>query len=238
LLLTVRIRKLMYSCLLRACFIFVLTGIASNLYAAAIGGLGSKTESEPEYREKSEATNQNHSLVQLGFGTKISRVSVSDDIGQTNKINSTQALSIYFTNIYKKNIRYLSEVYIANYAFEADVSHIGKEVSDMGFRFSMLMNKALFGDFSPWFGVGFDFSNSSYKKIHTVDNDGFLLDEYRSESKPSLGVLLNIMEKWQINSDLDIAAKFEYILPITDSVGGVSLGFIIFFRPDSFINGS
>jgi len=221
--------------MVRACLIVVLTGIASHSFAAAIGGLESITEPEPEYKEKSESTYQSDSLVQLGFGTKISRVSVSDDIGQSNKINSTQALSIYFTNIYKKNIRYLSEVYIANYAFEADASHIGQEVSDMGFRFSVLMNKKLFEDLSPWYGAGFDFSNSSYKKRHDVDSDGFLLNEYRSESKPSLRILLNLMEKWRINSDLDIAVKFEYILPITDSVGGVSLGFIIFFRPDSYI---
>ena len=223
-------------CIVRACFIVALTGIASNSFAAAIGGLESITEPEPENSEELVSTSQRQPKVQLGFGTKISRVSVSDDIGQTNKINSTQSLSVYFTNILKENTRYLSEVYIANYAFTADASHLGQEVSDMGFRFSLLLNKPILESFSPWLGAGLDISNSSFKKRHDVDNDGFLIKEYQDESRPSLGVLINVMQKWQINSDIDIAAKVEYVLPITNSVGGASVGFIILFRPDSFLD--
>jgi len=180
---------------------------------------------EPDHTISSKSTTQ------LGFGTKLSHVSIDDDLGQTESVVSAQALSIFFTNHFMKDTRYLSEVHISNYAFEADTSHIGQEVSQLGIRFSVQKQKTFFQNFSPLFGVGVELSNTSYNKRHTVDSDGFLVNQFDSTSKINLGILFNMIKKWSINSEIDLAIKLEYSLPVAQAINRVSLGFIIFFQP-------
>jgi len=171
------------------------------------------------------------SLTQLGFGTKLSHVSVDDDIGQTDSIISAQALSVFFTNQFIKGTQYLSEVHISNYAFEADASHVGQEVNQLGVRFTVQKQQKFFQDFLPLVGVGFELSSASYKKRHSVDNDGFLVNQYDNTSELNFGILFNILKKWKINSEIDVAAKLEYSLPVAQAVNRISFGFIIFFQP-------
>jgi len=207
-----------------------------NSYAAAIGGLESISESESEYIAKPEPIKQSVSAMQLGFGTNISRVSLDDDVGQTDKLISVQALSIYFTNRLNQNMRYLSEVNISKYGFEASGSYLGQEINQQGLRFSVQKNTTISRDISPWLGGGLELSNSSYRKRHTVDSQGFLLKEYENETKLGLGLLLNVMQKWSINDYMDITAKIEYSVPVMKSVSRVSIGFILFFNLNSNYN--
>jgi len=210
--------------------------MAHNSYAAAIGGLNSITEPEPNYIAKSESASQSTFVMQLGHGTNISRASVDDDVGQTDKLTSVQALSVYFANRLNQNIQYLSEVNISKYGFKASESYLGQEINQQGLRFSVQKNITIFRDISFWLGGGLELSYSSYRKRHIVDSQGFLLNEYENETKPGLGLLLNVMQKWPINDNMDIAAKIEYSVPVLQSVSRVSFGLILFFNLNTNIN--
>lgn len=221
------------------CLGVLLCLIASNSFGTAIGTSEPvpKIVTKPSAVDKSQNSNRSDnglisssSKIKLGFGTAINRTSVSDNIGQTNSAVSAQALSIYFSNYFIKDTRYLSEVHISNYGFEADETHIGQEVSQLGFRFSVQKKQRIVNNLSPWIGAGLGLSNSSFKKRHSVDSDGFLIEQYDNKTEPGFSVLLNVMEKWSLNSDLEIAAKIEYSLPVMQAVSRVSVGFILFFQ--------
>lgn len=187
-------------------------GVSNHTYAAAIG------QFEPTLR--------------FGVGTKINRVSVNDDIGSSTTIMSNQSLSAYFTDWFVKDTRYLSEVYVANYAFKADVKHPGQVLSQQGLRFSVQTNPMTWRNFSPWIGGGLALANTSYRKRHTVDEDGYLLEEFENASKPGLSILVNIMEKLELTPNFQVAAKLEYNYPLVQSTEELSFGFILFYRPD------
>jgi len=208
--------------------------ITTNLNAAAIGGLESIVKSEPDKKPEPETVIT--PVMQLGLGTNISQVSISDDVGETDKLTSVQALSIYLAHQLNQDLRYLSEVNISKYGFEADGSYLGQEINQQGLRFSIQKNTRIYSDISVWLGGGLELSNSSYRKRHTVDSQGFLLKEYENEVKPGLGILLNAMQKWRINDNMDIAAKIEYSLPVVQSASRLSIGFVLFFNLNTKLN--
>ena len=251
-------------------FVLLLSSVPLNLYAVAIGDTETikQPKGEPEIIEQPkiempkfempkldppETTIQfdstdmsgRHSRVQLGLGLKLSRVSVEDSIGETNKLHSAQAFSVYFTNRVSNafakyfsmpallNVRYLSELYVGSYAFEADTRHVGQQVTQLGFRFT-LQKKVFFAkNIDPLFGMGLDVTNSNFQKRHDVDSEGFLTNEYANKSSPGVGLTFNIMKTWTNISDMDIASKLEYTLPMGSELSHVSLGIILFFKNGS-----
>lgn len=192
-------------------FFFVSWIFTSNIQAAALG--------LPEFTAK------------FGFGTKISQVYVNDSQGHTAKVFAPQSTSIYVTDTLTKNSHYLAEAYIASYAFKAEGLRVGEIANQNGMRFSVQTNVRMNKYIAPWLGLGGDISYINFRKRHTIDDEGYLLDQYSDKSIPAVGFLVNVMEKWSVNPSFDIAAKLEYSVPITQTVNGLSGSIIFLFRP-------
>ena len=171
------------------------------------------------------------STTYLGFGTNISQVYVNDSAGDTKRIISAQPTSVFISDWLYKNTRYLSEVYINNYAFEANNAHLGEEASQFGLRLSVQTHRQLLKSFAPWLGAGLDISTINFEKRHRVDDEGYLTTLMSDSKSTGVNLLLNAMHTWKLDDGLVAATKLEYSLPLTQSVSGVSVSFILFFKP-------
>lgn len=171
------------------------------------------------------------SNARFGFGANISHNVFEGRDGHTERLTSSQPYSLYYSDwIYKKGLKQLAELHVSNYAFSANGDHAGLVLRQIGVRYSVQKDTRI-GALKPWLGAGIGVSYSQLNKQHTVDSDGFLLERSDDSKAPSLSLLLNVMQMWRINSELDVAAKLEYSLPIAQSLSGVSASLLIFFLP-------
>ena len=169
--------------------------------------------------------------VQFGFGTNLNLVSVNDRQGDTDSQFSAQSGSIYVTDWFLGETRYLGELYISKYLFEAEGNKTGEQVDSKGARFSVQYHGQHNKYFAPWYGVGIDISRTDFTKRHKVDSDGFLVREYDDLNKGSFNLIFNMMQSWSISADVDLGAKLEYSVPLGQTVNGFSASMLIIFRP-------
>jgi len=157
---------------------------------------------------------------------------VNDTQGNTNQDFSAQPASFFITDWFVGGTRYLGELYVSKYVFNADSSNLGEQVEDKGARFSVQMNVKHNKYLSPWYGAGIDLSHARYSRRHRVDEDGYLSAQYEDISQFGMNLLINAMESWTITKELDIGAKLEYRLPLTQTVNGFAASVLMIFRPD------
>ncbi|HFE37236.1 MAG TPA: hypothetical protein ENK06_02295 [Gammaproteobacteria bacterium] len=196
----------------------VLGGICSaiafcsqNVYAAAIG--------QP-------------STIQMGFGSYLNLVTANDAQGHTRRKISPQLGSLFITDWFIDDTRYLTELYASKYSFAAETGTIGEQVDNKGVRFSVQLNAKHGKYFSPWYGLGVDLSHTQYTKRHKIDSDGFLIAQYEDTTKAGINLLLNVLETWSVSSNIEVGAKLEYSIPLTQTIHGFSAGLLMIFHPE------
>ena len=158
----------------------------------------------------------------LGYALGVTYVSVDDPANQTTGQWATVPLTLIHTDWLTKDIRYWSEAFYYTATLDADVNRIGQDVKHDGLRFSLQKSLHVSRDWAPWFGLGIGVSQASYTTRYTVDADGFLLAVYPDRKQTSVALLLNVMSKWPLAKDWDIAARLEAALPVSGNIGEYS----------------
>lgn len=217
---------------LPSCWLFLFLLIsASNIQAAAIG-LPTLPESTPSPISLPPPTPGPFASIKIGLGLSFDRSRINDEQGETKNKTSIQPGSLFITDSFLYDTRYLAEFFLSRHSFQAEPGKTGVQSSSTGARFSVQFNVKHHSYFSPLYGAGFEFSYGKYSKRFQVDNDGFLAGQYKDLSRTGVNLLVNIMQTWPLSPQFEIGAKFEYRLPLTQTVNGFSGSILLLYHPE------
>ncbi len=226
-----RRRKNAPSVTLPSFWLFLLFFIfSSNTQAAAIG-LPKLPTSIPSPISIPPPTPGPFASIKIGVGLNIDRSNINDEQGKTKNKTSIQPGSLFITDSFLYQTRYLAEFFFIRHSFQAEPGKTGVQSSNTGARFSVQFHGKHHDYFSPWYGTGFEFSYGKYSKRFQVDNDGFLTEKYEDLSRTGINLLFNVMQTWPLSPQLEIGAKFEYRLPLTQTVNGFSGSILLLYHP-------
>ena len=168
--------------------------------------------------------------VNIGYGMGFSRLQVDDPDGDTETAVAFQPIRLIFSDWTESGNRIWLETYFQNTELRASETLIGQYVEHAGMRFQVQRNFALHRHFKPWFGVGLDISVSRYIRRHTMDDEGFLLQDFGSRSNNASGVVLSAMNQWRVNSEWDVGARIEQLIATQNAIDETSLSMFFLFK--------
>jgi len=217
--------------ILLSCWLFLLLSVfTSNIQASAIG-LPTLPESTTSPISIPPPTPGPFASIKIGLGLNVSLSSINDEQGDTKNKAFIQPGSLFITDTFLYETHYLAEFFFSRYSFQAEPDKTGVQSSNIGTRFSVQFNAKHHVYFSPKYGAGFEFSYGKYTQRFRVDNDGFLVEQYEDLSKIGVNLIFNMMQTWPLSPQVEIGAKVEYRLPLTQTVNGFSGSILLLYHP-------
>ena len=121
-------------------------------------------------------------------------------------------------------------MYYFDTSLEATSTDIGQNISSFGVRFSLQKSFRLTKSWSPWFGAGVDVSSTKYSARHTMDSEGFLLQQFDDRDEIGVSLLVNFVSEWVLHKEWSFAAKLEQSIPLSDGITQFSAMAVLLYR--------
>ena len=175
-------------------YIFITFGLANSSVNAALG--------LPE------------NTARIGYSLGVSHIAVDDPIGSTKSAYSIQPIKLIYSDWWKGASRYWVELYYQEMNLAANQVQVGQHIKHAGMNFFLQKNVPINSLIRPWFGVGLSISADVYQKRHTKDDEDFLLKSFPDRDSKTVGVLLNVVNEWQVSRESTIGGSFLQRLPL------------------------
>ena len=143
----------------------------------------------------------------LGYSLGIAKLDIDDPDGFTNTSYTVQPYKLIYTDWWQNGNRYWLEAFHQQTTIKPSEKFIGQHVKHTGVNFLIQKNYQINADIRPWLGMGMGFSVEQYSKRHTIDKEGFLLEKYSDRKTKSIGVLLNLVNEWQVSKTSTIGGS-------------------------------
>lgn len=167
----------------------------------------------------------------FGVAPSVATVLVKDPDGNT-KSGTTASLTNFLVTQAVGRDRLFYQGYFQAFSLKAGVSDIGQNVENIGVNVSgqiALRNARGFSPWTPWAGLGLGAAQGKYKLRHTIDQDGYLLNEYADRSRLNYYVVGNLSNEWALKKGWGTGVTLQYQHPITGGIKSLSVAFTILY---------
>jgi len=166
----------------------------------------------------------------IGYGISYAYIQVNDPDGDTDPEWTVQPVNLIYTDWLFGDIKQWTEVYYFDSSLDASSTDIGQNISSAGVRFSLQKSFRVTTSWSPWLGVGVSVSSTQYTARHTVDSDGYLLQQYDDRDEFGVSLLINFVSEWVLGKEWSVAAKLEQSIPLSDDITQFSAMAVLLYR--------
>lgn len=170
-------------------------------------------------------------IFHFGIAPSVAMVSVKDPDGST-KSSATASLTNFLVTQSVGRDRLLYQGYYQTFSPKAGISDIGQNVEIIGVNISgqmALRNTRRFSLWAPWAGLGLGAAQGKYKLRHTIDQDGYLLNEYADRSRLNYYLVGNLSNEWALKKGWSTGVTLQYQHPIAGDIKLLSIAFTILY---------
>jgi len=166
----------------------------------------------------------------IGYGIDYAFLQVNDPDGDTRPEWNVQPVNLIYTDWLFGDIKQWTEIYYFDSSLDASSNDIGQNINSVGVRFSLQKSFRVTTSWSPWLGVGVNVSSTKYTARHTVDSDGYLLQQYNDRDEFGVSLLINFVSEWILGKEWSVAAKLEQSIPLSDDITQFSAMAVLLYR--------
>lgn len=165
----------------------------------------------------------------IGYALAAPLLFVDDPDGETKSTYLFQPFTVVYTDKLVSTARFWSEVYYQEGSLTPSPQEIGQAFKRLGARLSIQSHLNLTLPGKPWFGVGLQVEQENYSLRHTVDEEGFLLQNYPDRDNLALSVLVDAATEWRLSRRWDVSGKAVYALPVNKGIAEIAIAAVFLY---------
>lgn len=166
----------------------------------------------------------------VGYGLGISYSTFDDPVSSTNKAWTKTPLEIIYTDWFIGGSRFWADISHSEAVVDPAREHVGQIVKIYGAGLSIQTTLRFFQGWSPWIGGGLKLNHIDYKKRHTIDEDGYLLERFGNARENNLGVILNVMGEGSLTRNVSLGGKIEQFFAFGEANRVLSFNITALYR--------
>lgn len=166
----------------------------------------------------------------LGYSLSLTRLNVDDPEGNTQAAYALQPFKFIYTDWKRSGNRLWLELFYQDAVLKATDTDVGQRFKHQGVNLIVQKNLRINSAVRPWIGLGLGLSIADSKKRHTVDDEGYLLKSYPNRRNESFGMLLSVVNEWQISREWTVGGNFLHRVTLNQSIAESSLSAYFLIR--------
>lgn len=166
----------------------------------------------------------------IGYAIGGNQISVDDPDGETERSWALRPITLIYTARLVSGIRYWSELYYLAASLDAATDRIGQDVQQFGLQLSVQKSLPLNPRWIAWLGAGIAVSQTSYTSRHTVDSEGYLLEQFPDRRDTGTALLLNLVSEWSLSQNWNLGLKLEQAFAMSGDADGTRASLALLYR--------
>ncbi len=176
-----------------------------------------------------EARDSGSSSFRFGYFPKMVFFEVNDPDGKTDSASDFQYIGALITLKLERDTRLMSYIALYDFNLDAGFNQVGQSVETTSFAAYYQSQFKLGRSFKPWLGVGGVINIDEFTNRVDTDQDGFLRNTFKNRNETVPGIGLIASQEWELNDSISLGLNVEYLIPIGDTLEGLSVGLSVIY---------